>query len=158
VAPSALAFPALPDVQPSRRTNCVAVLEDWVHPPRTPDKIYTTLVPQVDADGNEVAGVRLPTIAVPVATHTGWNLYNIPGLEGEFCDREGMCLPFATTKAERLAKGDPRPSLEERYGSHAAYVQRVSEIVRELLQARLLLPEDATRFVDAAARQDLFKA
>jgi hypothetical protein len=136
----------------------VAVLEDWVHPPRPPEKGYTTLVPQVDADGNEVAGVRLPAIAVPVATHTGWNLYNIPGLEGEFCDREGMCLPFAHTKAERLAKGDPRPSLEERYGSHAAYVQRVDEVVRELLQARLLLLEDATRFVDAAARQDPFKA
>jgi hypothetical protein len=158
VAPSALAFPALPDVQLPWRTNGVAVLEDWVHPPRTPEKIYTTLVPQVDADGNEVAGVRLPAIAVPLATHTGWNLYNIPGLEGEFCDREGMCLPFARTKAERLAKDDPRPSLEERYGSHAAYVQRVSEVVRELLQARLLLPEDATRFIDAAARQDPFKA
>ncbi|HSX82378.1 MAG TPA: alpha/beta hydrolase domain-containing protein, partial [Candidatus Saccharimonadia bacterium] len=61
-------------------------------------------------------------------------------------------------KAERLAKGDPRPSLEERYGRHAAYVQRVSEVVRELLHARLLLPEDATRFVDVAARQDPFKA
>jgi hypothetical protein len=136
----------------------VAVLEDWVHPPRTPEKTYTTLVPQVDTDGNEAAGVRLPAIAVPVATYTGWNLYNIPGLEGEFCDREGLCLLFAKTPAERLAKGDPRPSLEERYGSHAAYVQRVSEVVRELLQARLLLPEDATRFVDAAARQDPFKA
>jgi hypothetical protein len=136
----------------------VAVLENWVHPSRMPDKIYTTLVPQVDADGNEVAGVRLPAIAVPLATHTGWNLYNLPGLEGEFCDREGLCLPLARTKAERLAKGDPRPSLEERYGSHAAYVQRVSEVVRELLQARLLLPEDATRFVDAAARQNPCKA
>jgi hypothetical protein len=136
----------------------VAVLEDWVHPARTPDNIYTTLVPQVDADGNEVAGIRLPSIAVPLATHTGWNFYNIPGLEGEFCDREGICLSFATTTAERLAKGDPRPSLEERYGSRAAYVQRVNEVVRELLQARLLLPEDAARFVDAAARQDPFKA
>jgi hypothetical protein len=142
----------------TRRTNCVAVREDWVHPPRTPDKIYTTLVPQVDADGNEVAGVLLPTIAVALATHTGWTRYNIPGLEGECCDREGMCLPFARTKAERLAKGDPRPSREERYGSHAAYVQRVSEVVRALLQARLLLPEDAPRFVDAAARQDPFQA
>src|SRR5262249_46423891 len=82
VAPPVLAFPALPDVQPPQRTNCVAMLEDWVHPTRTPDKVYTTLVPQVDADGNEMAGVRLPAIAVPLATYTGWNLYNIPGLEG----------------------------------------------------------------------------
>jgi hypothetical protein len=157
VAPSALAFPALPDVQPPERTNGVAVLEDWVYPSRTPDKIYTPLVPQVDADGNEVAGVRLPAIAVPLATHTGWNFYNIPGLEGEFCDREGLCLPFAKTQAERLAKGDPRPSLEERYGSHVAYVQRVNEVVRDLLQARLLLPEDAAQFVNAATQLDPFK-
>ncbi|MDZ7378371.1 MAG: alpha/beta hydrolase domain-containing protein, partial [candidate division KSB1 bacterium] len=67
------------------------------------------------------------------------------------------CMPFAKTLAERLAKGDPRPSLAERYGSHAAYVQRVSEVVRELLQARLLLPEDAARYVDAAARQNPFQ-
>src|SRR4030095_10631822 len=84
VPPSALAFPALPDVQRPRRTNSVTVLEDWVYPPRTPDKIYTPLVPQVDADGNEVAGVRLPAIAVPLATHTGWHIYHITRLEGEF--------------------------------------------------------------------------
>src|SRR6059036_1940554 len=54
VDPPALAFPALPDVQPPRRTNGVAVLDDWVYPPRMPDKTYTPLVPQVDADGNEV--------------------------------------------------------------------------------------------------------
>jgi hypothetical protein len=113
-------------------------------------------VPQVDEDGNEIAGVRLPALAVPLATYTGWNLYNLPGLEGELCDRVGMCLPFVRTKAERLAKGDPRLSLEERYASHAAYVQRMSDVVYELLQARLLLAEDATRFIDVATQQDPF--
>jgi hypothetical protein len=156
VTPQALAFPSLPEVQPPRHMNRVSVLENWVHPPRTTDKTYRPLVPQVDEDGNELAGVRLPALAVPLATYTGWNLYNLPGLEGELCDRVGVCLPFARTKAERLAKGDSRLSLEERYSSHAVYVQRVRDVVGELLQARLLLPEDATRFIDAATQQDPF--
>jgi hypothetical protein len=156
VTPQELAFPSLPDVLPPPHMNRVALLEDWIQPPRTPNTTYRPLVPQVDADGNEVAGVRLPAIAVPLATYTGWNLYNIPGLEGELCDRVGTCLPFARTKAERLAKGDPRLSLEERYGNHTAYVQRVCDVVGELLQARLLLPEDATRYIDVATQQDPF--
>lgn len=155
VTPQALAFPKVPGVEPPRRTNSIAVLDDWVHPSRTPSQTYTALVSQVDADGNEVAGIRLPDIAVPLATYSGWNLYSLPGLEGELCDREGICVPLATTQAERLATGDPRLSLEERYGSQVAYVQRVSEVTRDLVQARLLLPDDAARFVDAAARRTL---
>jgi hypothetical protein len=103
-----------------------------------------------------VAGIRLPGIAVPLATHTGWNFYKAPYPEGELCDREGSYVPFAKTKTERLANGDPRPSLEERYGNHGAYVQRVKEVVRELLEARLLLPEDAARLVDEAECCQLF--
>ncbi|MBM3223078.1 MAG: hypothetical protein FJZ47_04650 [Candidatus Tectomicrobia bacterium] len=156
VAPSALAFPKIPGVQAPMRTNTIAVLDDWIHPPRTPEKTYTALVAQVDTDGNEVAGIRLPGIAVPVATYSGWNFYKTPGLEGELCDRDGSYIPFARTKAERLATGDPRLSLEERYGDHATYVQHVSAVVRDLLQARLLLPEDATRFVTAAAQHNPF--
>lgn len=154
VSPQTLAFPKLPTVEPPPRMNSIVVLDDWVHPARQPEQRYTALVAQVDADGNEVAGIRLPDIAAPLATYIGWNLYNIPGLEGELSDREGLCLPLAPTQAARLAQGDPRASIEERYGSHAAYVQRVSEVTRELVQARLLLPEDAVRFVDAAARRN----
>lgn len=157
-SPQQLAFPKLTEVQPPQRANSMAVLEDWVHPTRRPDTTYTPLVPQVDADGNELAGIRLPSIAAPLATYTGWNLYNVPGLEGELSDREGARLPFAVTRAERLAKGDPRPSLEERYGNHEGYVQRVNAVVQELLQARLLLPEDAAHCVDEAARHDPFSA
>lgn len=157
VAPEALRFPAIPGVEAPRFANRIAVLEDWVHPSRTSANGYTALVPQVDADGNEVVGIRLPAIAVPLATHTGWNLYRAPYPEGELCDREGSYVLFARTKAQRLAKGDPRPSLEERYGDHEAYMQRVKEIVRELLEARLLLPEDAARFIDEAACRNLFE-
>ena len=157
VPPEALQFPAISGVEPPRCANRVEVLKDWVHPQQTSESAYTALVPQVDADGNEVAGIRLPDIAVPLATHTGWNLYKAPYPEGEFCDREGSYVPFAGTKAERLARGDSRPSLQERYATHEAYLQQVKEVVRELLEARLLLPEDAARFVDEAACRKLFE-
>jgi hypothetical protein len=143
-------------MEPPRAANRVDALKDWVQPEPTPASAYTPLVPQVDGDGNEVDGIRLPPIAVPLATYTGWNLYKAPYPEGEFCDREGSYVPFARTKAERLARGDPRPALEERYGNHEAYVHRIKEVVRELQEARLLLPEDAARFVDEAAGCNLF--
>ncbi|MGE3536019.1 MAG: alpha/beta hydrolase domain-containing protein [Candidatus Tectimicrobiota bacterium] len=155
-AAAQLAFPKLPEVQPPQRANSIGVVQDWVYPVRRPEQTYTPLVPQVDADGNELAGIRLPSIAAPLATYTGWNLYNLPGLEGELSDREGTRLPLALTRAARLAAGDPRLSLEERYGNHEGYVQRVRAVVEELLQARLLLPEDAARFVDEAVRHNPF--
>jgi hypothetical protein len=157
VAPKDVQFPAIPGVRAPGVANRVELITDWVHPESTPASRYTPLVSQVDGDGNEVAGIRLPAIAVPLATHTGWNLYKAPYPEGELCDREGSYVPFARTKAERLANGDPRPSLEERYGNHETYVQRVKEVVRELQDARLLLPDDAARFVDEASRRNLFE-
>ena len=138
--------------------NRIVVLDDWVAPQCTPDNAYVALVPQVDADGNEVAGIRLPPLAVPVATYTGWNLYAAPYPEGELCDREGSYIPFAATRTEREAHRDPRLSLAERYGSHAAYVQKVAEVAQALVAERLLLPEDATRYVDEARRQTLLAA
>jgi len=158
ITPERLRFPAIPAVQPPGFANRVEVLQDWVNPKPTTASPYTPLVPEVDGDGNEVAGIRLPDIAVPLATYTGWNLYKAPYPEGELCDREGSYLPLAKTKAERQANGDPRPSLEERYDSREAYVQKVKEAVRELEAARLLLPEDAARFVDEAAGRKLFEA
>jgi hypothetical protein len=157
VAPQDLRFPAIPEVPPPPSANRVDVLKDWVHPESTPATAYTPLVPQVGGDGNEIAGIRLPDIAVPLATYTGWNLYNAPYPEGELCDREGSYVPFIRTKAERLAQGDQRPSLEELYGTREAYLQRVKEVLRDLLEARLLLPEDAARFMDEAAGRNLFE-
>jgi hypothetical protein len=144
-------------MEPPQVADNVSVLKDWVHPEPTGANGYGVLVPQVDADGNEIGGVRLPGIAVPLATHTGWNLYKAPYPEGELCDREGAYVPFAKTKAERLANGDPRLSLEERYGNQEAYIQRVKSIVHELQEARLLLPEDAARFLNEATSRRLFE-
>ncbi|MBI3325332.1 MAG: hypothetical protein HYZ81_01320 [Nitrospinae bacterium] len=157
VAPDHVGFPSIPGVQAAEVTNHIVLFGDWVNPQHVPGKAYTVLVPKVDNDGNEVAGVRLPAIAAPLATYTGWNLYKAPYPQGELCDRAGTYAPFARTKAEREAKGDPRPSLEERYGSCEQYAKRVGEVVRDLVRARLLLPEDAVQFVDEAARTDLFR-
>jgi len=112
------------------------------------------LVTQADADGNEIAGILLPEIAVPLATHTGWNLYKAPFPEGELCDRDGTYVPFAATRAEREAKGDSRPSLEERYGDHPGYVRRVEEAVKKLVAERLLLAEDAEHFIAKAKGEE----
>ncbi|MGH8059437.1 MAG: alpha/beta hydrolase domain-containing protein, partial [Candidatus Entotheonellia bacterium] len=158
VAPDRIGFPSIPGVQPPASWNRVVWLEDWVNPRHKPAKAYTALVPNVDEDGNEVAGLRLPPIAAPVATHTGWNVYKAPYPEGELCDREGTYVPFARTKAERMARGDPRRSWEERYGSHEEYVKRVEDTVQALVQAGLLLAEDADRFLDEAAHRDFSPA
>ncbi len=155
VASEQLGFPAIPGIEVPRAGNHLVLFGDWTRPRHAAgDKAYRPLVPRVDADGNETAGIRLPAIAAPVATYTGWNFYRPPYPAGELCDREGTYAPFARTRAEREAKGDPRPSLEERYGNADGYVRKVSEVVRELTAARLLLPDDAARYVDEATRQN----
>jgi hypothetical protein len=148
--PDKLGFPEIQGIHVVRRVNEIGVLKDWIKPEIDMAKPYRPLVTQVDADGNETAGILLPDIAVPLATYTGWNLYKAPFPEGELCDRDGTYSPFAATRAEREEKNDPRPSLEERYGSHAAYVQRVAQAAQQLVAARLLLGEDAERFIAIA--------
>jgi hypothetical protein len=118
-----------------------------VLPPKLVGTPYPVLVPKADADGNDVAGIRIPEVAVPVATYTGWAL-RADGLDG--CDASGQKLSFAKTKAARLAAGDPRPSLEERYADHAAYVEAVSRTARTLKDERFLLEADVEAYVAAA--------
>jgi hypothetical protein len=118
---------------------------------------YRPLVPQVDADGNETSGILLPEVAVPLGTYTGWNLYRKPYPEGELCDRFGTFAPFAATRAERETNGDPRPSLEERYGDHAGYVRRFEQAVKKLVAERLLLAEDGAALVAAARGENAAK-
>ena len=150
VAPEKIAFPVIPGLAVARRVNQFGVLKDWIKPEMDMARPYRPLVPQVDADGNETSGILLPDIAVPLGTYTGWNLYRKPYVEGELCDRNGTFRPFATTRTEREAAGDPRPSLEERYGDHAGYVRRVEETVKQLVAERLLLPEDGELFIAMA--------
>ena len=89
------------------------------------------LVVKIDADGNEVAGIKSPLLAAPLGTYTGWNVTASGPLKGQSCGLSGGFIPFAKTKAERMAHGDPRPSLEERYRSHDEYVKIVSAARRD---------------------------
>ena len=157
VTPDQLAFPAIPGIENVRRMNEIGVLKDWIKPELDLSRPYGARVPAVNADGNEIAGVLLPGIAVPLGTHTGWNLYKAPYPEGELCDRDGSYAPFASTRAEREAKGDPRPSLEERYGDHAGYVKRFEQAVKQLVAERLLLADDAVSLIAAAQSADTAK-
>ncbi|MGE0225688.1 MAG: alpha/beta hydrolase domain-containing protein, partial [Acetobacteraceae bacterium] len=139
-----VAFPTIPGLQRPRHANPVSPPGDWTAP-KPPGRTYTALVPQVDVDGNEIAGIRLPDIAVPRGTFMGWNLYRPPYPEGELADRDGTFLAFAETRAEREKTGDPRPSIEERYAADAYLLQRRAA-ARQLLRDRLLLAEDADRY------------
>jgi hypothetical protein len=138
----ALRFPAIPGVERPRFANDAASLSDWVDP-GPPARTWCTLVPQVDADGNEIAGVRLPDIAVPTGTHTGWNLYAPPYPSGELADRDGSFVAFAATREERGRSGDPRLSLAERYPTAADRSARVQDARGVLQREGFMLAEEA---------------
>lgn len=121
-------------------------------PPKT-GAPYVTLVPAVDSNGNEIAGIRLPEIAVPLATATGWNLRDEAyGAGGVLAGLQGAWFPFSATKAGREAADDPRPSIAERYPDRAAYLAAVGDVLLDLRGGRYLLDEDVTRLLERAAR------
>jgi len=121
-------------------------------PPRV-GAAYGTRVPAVDADGNEVGGIVLPELSVPLATHTGWNLRHADtgGIE-QLLVFAGATLPFAKTRRERESAGDPRPAIDERYPSREAYLARVREAAQALAKERYLLEEDVELSLAFAAR------
>jgi len=103
--------------------------------------IYPSYVPKTDADGNDVAGVRLPEVTVPLATYTGWALRSGPQAN-DGCEAAGQFVPFPKTKADRMNSGDPRLSIEERYPSLSAYSSAVEKAIDDMIAKRLMLPED----------------
>jgi alpha/beta hydrolase family protein len=119
-------------------------------PPKHVGTPYPALVPKTDADGNDIAGVRMPDVAVPVATYTGWALRAQPADGNDGCDGAGQFIPFAKTKAEREMNNDPRLSLEERYSSHEDYVAKVKAAAEALKADRLLLDADVQAYVAKA--------
>jgi hypothetical protein len=112
---------------------------------------YPILVPQVDSDGNELAGVKMPEVAVPLATYTGWNMFNAEsGPSTLLSSMQGSYIPLPRTRTDRERAKDPRPSIEERYQSREQYLARVSEAGRELVQQGFLLEEDIVTLVERA--------
>lgn len=147
VTPANAEFPRIPEFIVARSGNEIAPLKGWVDPTPSAGNAYRPLVAKVDHDGNEIAGIRLPEIAVPLATYTGWNLYKAPFPDGALCDRDGSYSAFASTRAEREARNDPRLSLEERYGTHENYVAAVRASATELARQRLLMPSDVGAYI-----------
>ncbi len=119
--------------------------------PPSVKRILPTLVPKVDPDGNDVGGVPSVLRQVPLGTYLGWNVIAGGFDKGKICGLSGGYVPFAKTKAERTAAGDPRLSLEERYGSHQAYVDAVKAAAERAVAERFLLRADADRLIAEAA-------
>jgi hypothetical protein len=118
---------------------------------------YNVLVPRVDSDGLDVAGVRSVAVSAPIGTNVPWN-YRAAGFgEGDLCDLSGSFFAFAKTKADRIASSDPRLSLEERYGDHQGYVDAVTAAADELVADRLLLPADADSIIAAAEASNVLQ-
>lgn len=145
-------FPAVPSVlRPHSPNELYAVDRSVVPPVADRSRGYAVLVPAVDADGNETAGVRAPMVAVPLGTYTGWNTRAAGQGHGALHEFSGSTVPFAATEDERLITGDPRPSVQERYRDSADYAARVGAAAGELAARRLLLDEDVERARNAAA-------
>jgi hypothetical protein len=119
--------------------------------PPIPIVQYPTLVPQVNADGNDIDGLRSITLQVPLGTYAGWNVRTKGFSEGDACDLTGSYIPFTLTKSQR--DGDPRPSLQERYGTLANYTATAMTAANSLVSQRLLLPSDAAAAIQSATNQ-----
>jgi len=162
VRPAQVSFPAIPGVHYTGLATSYPLL-DWGPqyrpqdesgiatqlPPAYLGRDYAILVPQVDADGNDIAGIRSIDVAAGLGTNTGWNYNSKPGvidLAGLF----GSYFPYAKTATSRLAAGDPRPSLEERYGTQAGYVAAVTAAANDLVARRFMLQADADAAIAAA--------
>ena len=121
------------------------------------------LVVRVDADGNEVAGIKSPLLSAPLGTYTGWNVTTSGLYAGQLCGSSfgaspiGGFIPFASTKAERTANGDPRLSLEERYKDHDGYVRAVKAAADKLVSDGYLLAEDAAAMMTQAERSSVLR-
>jgi alpha/beta hydrolase family protein len=152
--PDRIAHPARLDFGPELARGVAGEL-----PPKI-GALYATLVSAVDADGNEIAGIRPVELAAPLATFTGWNpRHPEQGAPGDLMSMMGSTLPFAATRQERERRGDPRPSIAERYASRAAYLEAARAAAEALVAARHALAEDVPAMVQRAGeRWDLLAA
>ena len=151
--PESFYAPLRLDLGPRWETEGIA---DFVPPKVGP--AYCTLVPAVDRDGNDLGGVRLPDVAVPVATYTGWNLRAAAsGAEGMLGRWTGSYFPFPRTARARQQSGDPRPAVLERYPTQQDYLDRIGQIARQLVREGYLLEEDAERIAKVCANRRLWE-
>jgi Alpha/beta hydrolase domain len=162
VSLSAYAFPKIPKVNRPHEATTAYRLDFGPHwrqgilqrqPPKV-GPLYPVLVPQVDADGNERDGVRLPELSVPLATYASWNLRDSSiGAPSERVAFELSYLPFPKTAAERKNSGDPRKSIAERYTGREDYVTRYARALDDLIKQRWILPEDRGALLHRAEQE-----
>ena len=127
-------------------------------PPQVGSGSYGVLEMQVDGDGNDLAGIRSVFLQTPVGTYTGWNLGRKDRFENGMCNLQGSFIPFAATKAERVAAGDSRLSIEERYPTKEAYLTAFKKGADDLVAKRYLLPDDAALLVKRAESEGIRSA
>jgi hypothetical protein len=166
VSPKRAGFPNIPGVRFAGLHNRQLFLDYGpnilrgkmtVHPPEPIGKgAYMVLVPKVDKDGNDIAGIRLPAVQIPIGTYTGWNLWPRGLAEHELAGLLGSFIPFAKTKSQRRREGDPRLSLQERHKDREDFVRQFSRAARILVEQRYLLSEDAERMITEAAKSKIF--
>jgi hypothetical protein len=148
-----LHFPQIPGVSPPRHKREAYRLDFRTQPP-TVGLPFPTLVPQVDRDGNELSGIRMPEVAVPLATYTGWNLRSPSiGSPSEIYSMIGSWIPFPRTREDREQSHDPRLSIQERYASEEDYLAKVSAAAQRLVQQGYVLQEDVPKLRERAARE-----
>jgi hypothetical protein len=148
----ALRFPRIPGVNVVQTAYAPRRLDIAQEPPKVGDP-FPALVPQVNADGNETSGIRLPELQVPLATYMGWNLRNPSiGAPTEQYPLTGSMVAFPRTRAEREKSGDPRLSIEERYKDQQEYLGKIEAAAHELAKQRFLLEADVPQVV-ARAKQ-----
>jgi hypothetical protein len=153
-------FPAIPGVALPSAPNGLPLLDFGAQfdqgilsnePPKVPDaQGYPTMVPAVDADRNDVPGVRAPMVQAPLATYTGWSLRARGFGHGAMYEFEGSTIAFADTESERLMTSDPRLSVEARYGDCDGYTRAIESAARTLVEQGFMLEEDVERCVQAA--------
>jgi hypothetical protein len=138
-------FPRIPGfIYPSRIAQPTALKSDEMPPSK--GAAYPVFVPKTDADGRDIAGIHLPTLEAPAATHMGWNVRKAGFSEGELCDNNGTMIPFAATREERLKNNDPRLSMAERYPNAGDRAAAITKATEQLVRDRLVLEEDAKLF------------
>src|SRR4029077_16647842 len=153
VRAAAVSFPGMPGVQSPKTLTAGSRMSLELLPGSAgAGAPLPFLVPQVDADGNERAGIRLPEVSVPLATYTGWNFRNsrIGGTD-QLVSLLGSYVPFAQTKTEREARHDPRPSIEERYASRDQYMDLINKAAAALVKDGYLLAQDVPSVTKRAA-------
>lgn len=154
---ASLDFPKIPGVLVPTHKREAYRLDFTLQPPAA-GAPFPTLVPQVDADGNDKGGIQMPEVAVPLATYTGWNLRAAKiGGAAELYSMTGSWIPFAATKASRESRHDPRASVEERYATEQAYLDQIDKAAAALVKAGYLLQVDVPVIHERAAKEWAFR-